>query len=120
MIGRLHTVVIDCPDPAALAAFYAELSGWPVVEHDEDWCTVGDGLTGPRLAFQRSYPFTAPTWPDPLTPQQVHLDFLVENIELAEERVLGLGAKPLSGGEEDFRVYADPAGHPFCLEFTPV
>ena len=120
MIGRLHTVVIDCPDPAALALFYAELSGWPLVEHDEDWCTVGDGLTGPRLAFQRAPTVLAPTWPDPSIPQQVHLDFLVEDIELAELRVLGLGAKSLPGGEEDFRVYADPAGHPFCLEFTPV
>ncbi len=120
MIGKLHTVVIDCPDPAALAAFYSQLSGWPLVEHDEDWCTVGDGSTGPRLAFQRSDTFTAPTWPHGGTPQQFHLDFQVEDIAVAEEQVLLLGGKPLGGGEEDFRVYADPAGHPFCLEFQPV
>ncbi|BEP12331.1 VOC family protein [Acidothermaceae bacterium B102] len=119
MIGRLHTVVIDCPDPAALAAFYAELVGWPVVEHDEDWCVL-DGGAGQRLAFQRSRQAAPPTWPDPATPQQLHLDIAVDDIELAEEQVLKLGARPLPGGEEDFRVYADPAGHPFCLEFSPV
>ena len=122
MIGRLHTVVIDCPDPAALATFYAELTGWPLLEHDEDWCTVGEGTTGPRLAFQRATTYLRRTvLAGPRhAPQQLHLDFLVEDIELAEEQVLSLGAKPLPGGEEDFRVYADPAGHPFCLEFSPV
>ena len=115
----MHTVVIDCPDPAALAAFYADLVGWPVVEHDEDRCVLDSG-TGSRLAFQRSPQSAPPTWPDPTVPQQVHLDIAVDDIAVAEERVLALGARPLPGGEADFRVYADPAGHPFCLEFTPV
>jgi catechol 2,3-dioxygenase-like lactoylglutathione lyase family enzyme len=30
VIGRLHHVIIDCPDPAALAEFYAELLGLPL------------------------------------------------------------------------------------------
>ena len=52
-------------------------------------------------------------------PQQLHLDIRVEDVEEAEGKVLGLGAKPLPGEGGDFRVYSDPAGHPFCLVFHP-
>ncbi|MDX6227409.1 MAG: hypothetical protein QOI76_799 [Frankiales bacterium] len=116
MPGRLHNVVLDCPDPPALAAFYSALLGWPVVRSDNDWWTISDG-TGPRLAFQLAPDHVPPAWPDPGRPQQLHLDIVVDDIEAAEAEVLALGATRLPGGEEDFRVYADPAGHPFCLEF---
>jgi len=54
---------------------------------------------------------------DPGFPQQVHLDLVVaaDEIEEAERRVLALGARPLPSNEPGFRIYADPAGHPFCL-----
>ncbi|HWD01148.1 MAG TPA: VOC family protein, partial [Amycolatopsis sp.] len=39
----------------------------------------------------------------------------VTDLEAAHERVLDLGAKLLDDSPETFRVYADPAGHPFCL-----
>ena len=113
MIGSLSTIVLDCPDPQALARFYSELLGWPITGSDGDWVDVGDGQ--PRLAFQLAPDHQPPQWPDPRRPQQFHLDVRVEDVEVAEKAVLALGATRLPGGGEDFRVYADPAGHPFCL-----
>ena len=57
-----------------------------------------------------------PRWPDPAFPQQVHLDIHVDDITAAEAKVLALGGARLPSTEPGFRVYADPAGHPFCLE----
>ncbi|MGC4805229.1 VOC family protein [Micromonospora sp. DT233] len=118
MVGQLRTTVIDCPDPRALAAFYAELLGLPLIEEesDDEWVTLG-GSPGhhPRLAFQRAPDLRPPAWPDPERPQQLHLDVTVEDIEAAERAALALGARRLPGEGEGFRVYADPVGHPFCL-----
>ncbi len=118
MIGRLHTVVIDCPNPAALAEFYSELLGLPITRRDSDWVTIG-GVGWPRIAFQLAPDLREPAWPDPQRPQQVHLDVQVDDIDAAEQRVLALGATRLPSDESGFRVYADFAGHPFCLEFDP-
>jgi hypothetical protein len=59
--------------------------------------------------------YNRPQWPDPAHPQQCHLDVTVTDIDDAESGALKLGATRLTGGGDDFRVYADPAGHPFCL-----
>jgi catechol 2,3-dioxygenase-like lactoylglutathione lyase family enzyme len=118
MIGRLHTVVIDCPNPAALAEFYSALLGLPITRRDSDWVTIG-GDGWPRIAFQLAPDLQEPAWPDPEQPQQVHLDVQVDDIDAAEQRVLALGATRLRSDESGFRVYADPAEHPFCLEFDP-
>jgi hypothetical protein len=59
--------------------------------------------------------YNAPRWPDPARPQQAHLDITVDDLDAGEQRALGLGATRLDGGGEMFRVFADPAGHPFCL-----
>jgi catechol 2,3-dioxygenase-like lactoylglutathione lyase family enzyme len=115
MIGRLHHVVLDCPDPAALAEFYAELLGMPVTYRSDDWIVVARDDTSSGLAFQLSPDHQPPRWPDPSRPQQVHLDVMVDDQAEAERRVLALGATPLSGPEGTDHVYADPAGHPFCL-----
>jgi hypothetical protein len=69
------------------------------------------------LSFQRAAEFIAPQWPDPARPQQFHLDVRVDDVDDAEQRVLALGATRLPGDGKDFRVYADPVGHPFCLVF---
>ena len=115
MIGRLDTVVLDCPDPQALAGFYRELLGMHLVKDEGDWVTIRTDSDGPALAFQRAADFQPPHWPDPARPQQFHLDVRVEDIETAERRALAAGARRLTGGGADFRVYADPVGHPFCL-----
>jgi catechol 2,3-dioxygenase-like lactoylglutathione lyase family enzyme len=115
MIGRLRSTVIDCPDPRALAAFYSELLGMHVVVDEDDWVKIRNDSDAPALAFQKAPGLQKPDWPDPARPQQFHLDVEVDDIDLAEKRVLALGATRLDGEGEDFRVYADPVGHPFCL-----
>ena len=45
----------------------------------------------------------------------MHLDIAVDDMDEAERLALSLGAVPLPGGGETFRVYRDPSGHPFCL-----
>lgn len=116
MIGRLYSVVLDCPDPDALAAFYAELLGMEVRRREDDWVDLGwPGQDRPGIAFQLAPDYRAPTWPHPELPQQYHFDVKVDDVNVAEQQVLALGANRLPGGGDDFRVYADPAGHPFCL-----
>jgi catechol-2,3-dioxygenase len=121
MIGRLHTTVIDCPYPQVLAAFYAQVLGGRIVRDDGDWVTVTDDGSL-NLSFQQAPGLVPPEWPDPQRPQQFHLDIAVDDVSVAEPQVLALGARrlPGEGGDEKcgFRVYADPAGHPFCLVWS--
>ena len=114
-IGRLYAIVIDCPDPAMLADFYAELTGYDVLDAEEDWVTLGRG-SETRIAFQLARDHQPPQWPDPGHPQQMHLDIFVADVDEAEREVLKRGATLLDGADRSgFRVYADPSGHPFCL-----
>ncbi len=115
MIGRMHHVVIDCPDPAGLAAFYAELLALPVTYTSDDFVVVAASDRTSGLAFQLAPDHRPPTWPDGAVPQQVHLDIMVDDVPAAEERVLAIGARRLDAGTEGASVFADPAGHPFCL-----
>jgi catechol 2,3-dioxygenase-like lactoylglutathione lyase family enzyme len=110
MIGRLHHVVIDCPDPAALARFYSQLTGLPITYESEDWVVIAPSDTNSGLAFQLAPNHQRPHWPDPARPQQFHLDVMVDDVETAEPLVLALGATKLSE-----HVFEDPAGHPFCI-----
>ena len=111
MIGRLHHVVLDSPDPGALAEFYSVLLGQPITYRSDDWVVVAADDSSSGLAFQLAPGHRRPTWPDPAVPQQFHLDIMVEDVAVAGPRVLALGATKLDGDG----VYADPAGHPFCL-----
>jgi catechol 2,3-dioxygenase-like lactoylglutathione lyase family enzyme len=115
MIGRLDTVVIDCPDPRALADFYCTLLGMHLVKDDGDWVTIRTDSDAPGVAFQQVENYQPPQWPDPARPQQVHFDVRVDDMDAAEQRALAAGATRLPGEGRDFRVFADPAGHPFCL-----
>ena len=115
MIGRLHHVILDCRDPAALAAFYSELLGQPVTYSSQDFVVVAANDTSSGLAFQLAPGHQPPTWPDPASSQQVHLDVMVEDVAAAGPRVLALGAVRLDGD-----VFADPAGHTFCLIKRPL
>ncbi|OIJ63803.1 VOC family protein [Streptomyces mangrovisoli] len=114
-LATLGPVVLDCPDPGALAGFYAQvLGGTP--EGDADWVDL-EVPGGRVLAFQAAPGHQPPAWPAPDASQQFHLDLVVEDLDAAEQGVLALGAKPLDTGDRarTWRVYADPAGHPFCL-----
>jgi catechol 2,3-dioxygenase-like lactoylglutathione lyase family enzyme len=116
VIGRRHHVVIDCPDPAGLAEFYSELLGLPVTYRSADWVVIAENDTTSGFAFQLAPDHQPPQWPDPARPQQFHLDVMVDDLADAETRVLALGARRLPHGDH---VYADPAGHPFCLIRRP-
>jgi catechol 2,3-dioxygenase-like lactoylglutathione lyase family enzyme len=116
MIGRLHHVVIDTPDPMASASFYSELLGLPVTYRGDDWVVIAGNDTTSGIAFQLARDHQQPQWPDPDRPQQVHLDVMVEDVAAAAPLVLALGARRLDGGDD---VYADPHGHPFCLVRRP-
>lgn len=110
----IYGVTLDCPDPKALADFYAELLGMEIRYEAEFGVLIGADDQG-QLMFQKVAGYNPPQWPDPAHPQQFHLDLEVSDVDEAEGRVLAIGATRLPGGGDDFRVYADPAGHPFCL-----
>lgn len=114
-LAKLGVVVLDCPDPRALAGFYAEVLGG-TVEGDGEWVDL-EVPGGRRLAFQAAPGFVPPKWPSADHSQQFHLDLTVENLDAAEAGVLALGARALDAEDRSrtWRVYADPAGHPFCL-----
>ena len=121
---RLHLVSLDCPDPYALASFYSALTGiavesWPGFEPDDmpGIDLVHDTL--PALSFQRVSNFVAPTWPTGATPQQIHLDFEVDDLDEGEAHALSVGARKAEFQPgETFRVFFNPVGHPFCLIVT--
>jgi Glyoxalase-like domain len=83
-----------------------------------DWVVIGSGPGLRQLAFQRAADWVPPRWPDPAHPQQMHLDIRVTDADRAEQELLALGAVRVPGAPETgFRVFADPAGHPFCIVF---
>ncbi|MFC4001779.1 VOC family protein [Prauserella oleivorans] len=114
----LGVVALDCPDPYALATFYGELLGWRIAEGDQPgdrWVDLVNPDGGTGIAFQQDPDYQPPTWPSNERAQMLHLDFTVPSIDAEHQRVLDLGARLLDDTPETFRVYADPAGHPFCL-----
>ncbi len=130
---QLRQVVLDGTDARRLAEFYRELLGFEYRPGDEtpdpagdDWLVLQDSDGHTRVAFQRVSELVEPTWPDPDVPQQLHLDLTVATVvdlDRQHERVLRLGARLLLDRSDDqrepLRVYADPAGHPFCVFVLP-
>jgi catechol 2,3-dioxygenase-like lactoylglutathione lyase family enzyme len=109
----LFAVTIDAPDAAGLARFYADLMGMEVTyEGPEGALIAGDGKS---VMFQQVADYTPPRWPDAARPQQAHLDIIVDDLDSGEARALELGATRFNAGGKTYRVFADPAGHPFCL-----
>jgi catechol 2,3-dioxygenase-like lactoylglutathione lyase family enzyme len=130
----IRQVVLDCTDPRRLAEFYREMFGLVYRPGDEppalgdpdplgaDWLVLRRPDGSSCLAFQAVSELPEPTWPDGAHPQMLHLDTTVESVEELDrqhERALGLGARLLfdrsNDPDEPLRVYADPAGHPFCV-----
>ncbi len=110
----LMAVMLDCPDAKALSHFYAELLGKPVTFEADGVAMIGEDGAQPVM-FQQVERYNAPRWPDPAFPQQIHLDVTVQDADAAERAALDIGATRLDGAGPDWRVYADPAGKPFCL-----
>ena len=111
----MHHIVYDCPDPLSLARFYSALLGQPITYESNEWAVVATGSQMSGLAFQLAPDHVAPTCPSNAVPQQIHLDVMVEDISAATPRILALGARKLDSES----VFADPAGHPFCLVTRP-
>ena len=109
----LFAVTIDAPDASALARFYADLTGMAVTYDGPEGALITD--QGRSVMFQQVSEYTPPRWPDPAHPQQAHLDLQTEDLDAGETLALELGASRLNAGGESFRVFTDPAGHPFCL-----
>ncbi|MGD1218803.1 VOC family protein [Streptomyces krungchingensis] len=111
-------VVLDCVEPEKLAAFYKQLLEAEETDASANRVEIR-GADGVRLAFRRDVTATPPSWPRPENSLQVHLDFLVEDLDEAERRIIGLGGRPIetkdAAGPFEERGYADPAGHSFTL-----
>ena len=120
-LPHFQLVALDCPDPLALAGFYSRLTGLDVEPLGDfppekvSWIELmNDG--GPTIAFQKVGCHVVPTWPEGEVPQQLHMDFLVDDLDEGERHALAVGAtKCAVQPGETFRVYLDPVGHPFCL-----
>ena len=129
---ELVQVVLDCTDARELAEFYRQLLGLNYRPGDEppaqgkpdepDWLVLRNADGTNRLAFQLVAKLPPATWPEGPIPQQLHLDLSVPSMQefnFQPERALALGARMLRDRSDDpqepLRVYADPAGHPFCI-----
>lgn len=119
-LGVLARVVFDCPDPDALATFWSGLLDLPdrIEDHPDRIVITGPGRRLPMLAMQRVDDFRPPRWPDPQYPAQLHLDLTFDDRQSREHLALQLGATKLPPQGGSCPVYADPAGHPFCLCMT--
>ncbi|MDQ1375926.1 MAG: hypothetical protein QOE07_696 [Acidimicrobiaceae bacterium] len=134
----LRQVVLDCTDARRLAEFYRQLLHYqyrpgdhvpPDGEPDpkgQDWLVLRDAAGGCRIAFQQVDVLPEATWPDGPHPQMAHLDLSVPTVtalDAEHDRAVALGARLLRDRsddiEEPLRVYADPAGHPFCIFVAP-
>ena len=117
MIGRLHGIVLDCPDPDSLATFYAELLGMVRVQDEEDWVVIGDAADRPGLAFAR-----VPDYRADLAARRPAAVPALRRTRRRPRRRRGGGAgarsDPAVRRRGRFRVFADPVGHPFCLILT--
>ena len=130
----LRQVVLDTTDARGLAEFYRQLLGLryrpgdeppPAGEPDpngQDWLVLEDASGGGRIAFQQVAELPEPTWPEGPRPQMLHLDLTVPTVadlDAQHARAMALGARLLrdrsDDPEEPLRVYADLAGHPFCI-----
>ena len=115
-IAKLTVFALDCADPRGVAEFYSKITGWAVDRDDGEWVQLrGDG--GATLAFQLAPDHVPPIWPSAGRPQQAHFDFSVDDLDAGEAAIIAVGARKADVQPEPdaFRVYLDPAGHPFCL-----
>ena len=118
-VGTIRTIAIECRDPAPVADFWSAVLDRPVVQRDDDWWALERHPGEPRLCFEVTDGYEPPVWPGEHGEQQTHLDIEVDDLDAARAAVLGLGAEQLTDvidpGDEQWQVFADPAGHPFCL-----
>lgn len=111
-------IVLEAPDPQALARFYSDLLGWEIAKEDPDGAAIAPPEGVAYLAFQLADGYIPPVWPAQEGAQRItmHLDFEVMDLPEAVAHALELGARESEHQPQDnVRVMIDPAGHPFCL-----
>ncbi|MCW2840386.1 MAG: hypothetical protein JWR55_1869 [Aeromicrobium sp.] len=118
-VGSLRSIVLECADPGPLAEFWSAVLDRPIRQRDDDWWSLEPGADGTQLACQVVDAYESPAWPGLHGEQQIHLDIEVDDLAPAADRVVEIGARRLTDvvdpGDEEWQVFADPAGHPFCL-----
>ena len=118
---KLCSITLDSADANALADFYAALLGWEKQVNKDLPEFIGVRMPGevPVLWFQQVESYQPPVWPEEPGAQQtmVHLDFVVDDIDVAMQRALDGGAVKAEKQyyADRWTVMLDPAGHPFCL-----
>lgn len=116
-IAAFNLVALDCPDPRALAGFYQQIVGGEIKEStaSDEWVRL-ETPTGSDIGFQRDPDYQPPGWPDGPS-QQAHLDLDVPDLDQAGVDVIALGARKadVQPSPDEWRVFLDPVGHPFCL-----
>lgn len=112
---RFGAIALDCEDPTTLGDFWVRVPGGEVTYASERFAAVRVGDTW--LTAQKIDDFVPPTWPDGERPKQVHIDLGATDLEAGEAHVLAAGATKAATqpAPDRFRVYLDPAGHPFCV-----
>ncbi|MFE9450949.1 VOC family protein [Streptomyces sp. NPDC006739] len=119
---KAGVVVLDCAEPEKLAEFYRQFLDGEETDASANLIEIR-GADGVRIACRRDVNATPPSWPRPENSLQAHLDFLVEDLDEAERRVIGLGGRPIdtkdAAGPYEERGYSDPAGHSFTLRLVP-
>jgi hypothetical protein len=117
--STILNITFDCADPATLAGFWGQVTGWPVIEEPNPGhpdCAVGTlGEGRPRLYFVKV--------PEGKTVKnRVHLDVMpadrTQDAEIA--RLTGLGARVVSDPRPELGwvILADPEGNEFCVEIS--
>jgi len=117
MAITLGAIVLDAADLETESRFWQRLLGGSVVKKERHHIVESDGA--PIVAVQLAPEHVPPDWPTG-QPQQMHLDLAVDDIAEAHRQAVEAGARVLESTIDDaapsgYRVFADPAGHPFCL-----
>ena len=123
-IANYVYTALDCANPLELAKFYSKITGLKVQPFDEgetaetcEWLELWDENDRTKMAFQKIDNYRVPTWPTGDLPQQAHMDFHAKDLDIAEGEILAIGGRKADHQVRPhrFRVYLDPAGHPFCI-----
>jgi hypothetical protein len=123
-IAHYVYTALDCDNPVDLAHFYSKITGLKIQPFDEgetaetcEWLELWDEKNRTKMAFQKIENYVKPTWPTGNLPQQAHMDFHAKDLDIAEKQMFEIGAvkAEFQPKPHRFRVYLDPAGHPFCI-----
>ena len=116
MAPHLHSLTFDAEDPAALARFWAAVTGYEVGRVSEFFAEItGDGAAGPRFMFLKV--------PEAkVAKNRFHLDLGTADLEAEVDRVLALGASLVGRYDEwgaRWVTFTDPEGNEFCIGLHP-